>query len=303
MRKQAPSTILMVRPSAFGYNAQTASSNSFQTQATLTTHHQALQEFDAMVAVLSRHDVDVLVVQDSPHPAKPDAIFPNNWISSHADGKVVLYPMLAENRQLERSNPVLETIQQHFRVSNVLDFTDHEKHNQFLEGTGSMVVDYVNQMAYANRSARTHEAVLHAVCQQLNWKPIVFDAFDAQGQAVYHTNVVMAIGSRFCVICLDAIPESDQDKLLASFEATHHKVIAISHAQMNAFAGNMMEVQTKNGEPLVLLSQRAFDSLLPGQANGIAQHATLLPVNIPTIETVGGGSVRCMVAGVFNPKL
>lgn len=300
---QAPAHILMVRPAAFGFNVQTAGSNAFQNKADATTQVQALREFDGMVDALRANDIEIIVVNDTPEPPKPDAIFPNNWISFHADGTVVLYPMLAENRQWERKNDVLETIRQQFEVDRVLDFTSHEEHGSYLEGTGSMVIDYVNNIAYANRSPRTHEVVLREACQALQLKPLIFDAFDVNKQPIYHTNVVMAVGSKFCVICLDAIPESDQDNLLISFEETRHKVVAISYAQMNAFAGNMMEVQTQHGEPMVLLSQQAFDSLLPGQANAIAQHAELLPLNIPTIETVGGGSVRCMVAGVFNAKL
>jgi hypothetical protein len=302
MAIQSPASVLMVRPAAFGFNHQTAASNAFQAELK-DVQAQALREFDAMVATLQANDIYVLVVQDSITPPKPDAIFPNNWISFHADGTVVLYPMLAENRQWERKNGVLELIKTKFQVNRVLDFTAHEKHGRYLEGTGSMVIDYANNISYANRSARTHETVLQEVCRALQIKPMMFDALDTNRQPIYHTNVVMGLGAHFCVICLDAIPEFDQDKLLASFEMTNHKVVAISYTQMQAFAGNMMEVQSKQGNPVVLLSQRAFDSLLPGQANAIAQHAELLPLNISAIETVGGGSVRCMVAGVFNPRL
>lgn len=303
MVSQSPSSILMVRPASFGFNSQTAASNAFQSSAVHSTQQKALSEFDAMVEKLKANNINVIVVQDEPEPPKPDAIFPNNWISFHHDGAVVLYPMLAENRQWERRNGVLEVIKTKFQVKRTLDFTAHEKHGRYLEGTGSMVIDYVNQIAYASRSARTDDLVLHEACRVLQLKPLLFDAFDAQGKPIYHTNVVMAIGSKFCVICLDAIPEPDQDKLLESFEQTNHKVIAISFDQMNRFSGNMMEVQTREGKPMVLLSQQAFDSLLPGQANAIARYAELLPLPIPTIETVGGGSVRCMVAGVFNEKL
>ena len=299
---QSPHALLMVRPAAFGLNNQTAATNAFQgAVATAMDSQQALVEFDTMVNLLREHHIHVLVAEDSPTPQKPDAIFPNNWISFHHDGTVALYPMLAPNRQWERQNGILELVKQHFLVSRVLDYTQHEQQSRFLEGTGSMVIDYVNKIAYASRSARTHEEVLNQVCHDLQLKPLLFNTVDQTGQAIYHTNVVLGIGTDFCTICLDAIPETDQDKLLESFEATNHQVVAISYAQMQAFAGNLIEVRSQTGEPIVLMSQQAFDLLLPGQVNAISKHADLLPLKIPTIERIGGGSVRCMVAGIFNP--
>ncbi len=302
---QAPSAVLMVRPKFFGFNPQTAETNSFQRNVVSdeSIKEKALVEFDKMVDLLQSNDIEVIVVEDTALPEKPDAIFPNNWISFHHDGTIVLYPMQAENRRTERTNPVKHEIEQHYSIKNVIDLTDFEDKNKFLEGTGSIAFDYVNKIAYASRSSRTDEAVLNQLCLQLGFKAIVFDALDEHGQAVYHTNVLMCIGTEFVILCLDAIPnENDQEKLLNSFSATNHKVIAISFEQMNLFSGNMIEVNSKAGEPFVLLSQKAFLSLLPGQLDTLSRYAEPIPIDVSTIETYGGGSVRCMVAAIFNPE-
>lgn len=303
---QAPSCVLMVRPQSFGFNPQTADTNAFQQHLHDTPEsirEKALSEFDTMVDLLRSNDVDVVVMEDTVHPEKPDAVFPNNWISFHADGTVVLYPMLAENRRTERLNPMLDTLKRNYRITKTIDLTFYEARHKFLEGTGSIVFDYVNKIAYAARSARTNEVVLHDLAERLGFTPLVFDAIDEQGQAIYHTNVVLCIGTDFVVVCLDAIrKEEDQDNLLDSFSATGHKVISISFEQMKLFAGNMMEVKSRAGEPLVLLSQKAFRALLPGQLDVLSRFAEPVPITIPTIETHGGGSVRCMVAGIFTPE-
>lgn len=303
---QAPSSVLMVRPAAFGFNPQTAASNAFQSKRTASSvdiSKKALAEFDEMVDTLRAHDIDVIVIEDTTTPQKPDAVFPNNWISFHGDGTVVLYPMMAENRRLERLNPVLKSIQSTFSVQRVINLTDREKLNQFLEGTGSVVFDYWNKIAYACRSDRTNELVLKDLCKELGYKSIVFDAVDEMGRPIYHTNVLMCVGTRFAVVCLDAIKsEEDQESLLNSFSQTQHQVVAISYDQLLLFAGNMIEVLSKSGEPMVLLSEKAFQSLLPGQVNAISKHAEMIPLSIHTIEQYGGGSVRCMVAGIFNKK-
>lgn len=303
---QAPASIAMIRPASFGSNPQTAETNAFQRAADNQTDISklAIEEFDLMVDKLRAHDVDVIVVEDTQTPIKPDAVFPNNWISFHADGTVVLYPMLAENRRLERANPLLKTIQSKFLVEQVLDYSKCELEGKFLEGTGSIVFDYQNNIAYASRSARTHSEVFIEVCSVLGFKPVLFDAVDENGLPIYHTNVLMCVGTHFSVICLDAIKkDDDQEKLLELMSATNHQVVAISYEQLRSFAGNMIEVQTISGEPVVLLSEQAFNSLLPGQVHAISKHAEMLPLAIHTIEQMGGGSVRCMVAGIFNPKI
>lgn len=302
--EQAPSAVLMIRPKAFGANPQTAGTNAFQHRPDDNSqfiNEQALTEFDKMVDLLRSNDIEVIVVEDTDEPVKPDAIFPNNWISFHHDGTVVLYPMLAENRREERTIPVIEKLQENFSIRTTIDLTAHEKQNQFLEGTGSIVFDYTNRIAYASRSPRTSEDVLNEICRKLGFTSIVFDAADEQGRAIYHTNVLLCVGAEFVIICLDAIQnEGDQEKLLNSFSTTNHKVIAISYEQMKLFAGNMMEVKSKSGEPFVLMSQRAYHALLPGQLDAVSRFAEPLAVSIPTIEEYGGGSVRCMVAGIFN---
>lgn len=303
---QAPSAVVMVRPKSFGFNSQTADSNAFQSNSAddpQSIQEDALAEFDKMVDLLRSNDIEVLVVEDSAQPEKPDAIFPNNWISFHHDGTVVLYPMLAENRRSERKNPIIDMVKQHYSITTTIDLTSYEKQNKFLEGTGSIVFDYVNKIAYASRSSRTDELILKDITEKLGFKSVVFDAVDEQRQVIYHTNVLMCIGTDFVVVCLDAIQqEDDQEQLLESFSNTGHKVIAISFEQMKLFAGNMMEVKSKAGESFVLLSQKAFHYLLPGQLDALSRFVEPIPVNIPTIETYGGGSVRCMVAGIFNPE-
>jgi len=304
---QAPSSIVMVRPASFGPNPQTVFTNAFQKGQpahNAEISKQALEEFDRVVEKLRAYDIDVIVVEDSHGPQKPDAIFPNNWISFHEDGSVILYPMMAENRRLERTIPILKTIKTKFQVGQILDYSHKELSNEFLEGTGSVVFDYQNKIGYACRSARTHEGILNEVCLTLGYKPVLFDAVDENDHPIYHTNVLMCVGTHFAVICLDAIKkDDDQETLLGLMSTTNHQVVAISFAQMNMFAGNMIEITTKSDQHIVLLSEQAFSSLLPGQINAISKHAELLPLSIDTIEQYGGGSVRCMVAGVFNMKL
>jgi hypothetical protein len=304
--RQQPSGLLMVRPATFGFNPLTAASNVFQQAAgseTIDILKKAQEEFDRMVDLLDLHEVDVHVFPDSPSPEKPDAVFPNNWISFHEDGTIVLYPMMAENRRLERRLEITEALKKEFIVSRIIDLSAEEKNNKFLEGTGSMVFDHVNRICYACRSPRTDATLVIQLCKVLNYRPVIFNAADERGVAVYHTNVMMCVGEKFAMLCLDSVEEDiDQELLLASLSSTGHRVIAISYPQMHSFAGNMMEAMTRNGEPMVLVSQTALQSLLPGQIKAINQVSEILPVPIPTIEKTGGGSVRCMVAGVHLPR-
>lgn len=304
--QQAPRTLFMVRPASFGFNEQTAATNSFQQQLNkkkTDIHQHAIAEFDAMVALLKDHGIEVLVFDDAKDPVKPDAIFPNNWVSLHEDGKLILYPMLTPNRRTERRPEIIKSLRDKFEIKDIIDLSEEERTNRIVEGTGSLVFDHVNRIAYASRSERTNESLVNEICKKLNYKPLVFDAVDDAGKSIYHTNVLMCVGEKFVILCLDAIRnENDQERLLTSFEETKLKVIAISYAQMKAFAGNMLEVKAKKGESFVLLSQTAFNSLLPGQIDAITRFVDLLPISIPTIETHGGGSVRCMVAGIHMPK-
>ena len=305
-KQQAPSSVFLVRPAAFDYNEQTATSNVFQkkpTESIENIRYRAIQEFDAMVQLLKEHEIDVHVFEDTPQPPKPDAIFPNNWISLHENGKLILYPMLTSNRRIERSMDIVQTLKTKFMINEVIDFSSEEVKLRIVEGTGSIVFDHVNEIAYANRSDRTNEELVREVAATLGHQSIIFNAADAQTIPIYHTNVLMCVAEKFVIICLEAIQdEIDQELLLASFMKTEHKVIAISYTQMDAFAGNMLEVKNIKGESIVLLSQTAFNSLLPGQVDAITRFTDVLPLSIPTIETYGGGSVRCMVAGIHAPK-
>jgi hypothetical protein len=307
MKFTVPHTVVMVRPATFGFNIQTAASNTFQTSDHFDNnelkHTRALAEFDRMHALLSSSDVNVRVFEDSIDVEKPDAIFPNNWISFHPDGKVVLYPMMAPNRRAERRVDIIETLRGDFQVKEIIDLTPEEKDGRFLEGTGSVVFDHTSRVLFACRSPRTSEYLVRQLADILEYKPVIFDATNERNIAIYHTNVMMAIGKVFAVICLDAIgADDDQDRILDALFASEKKIVAISYAQMNSFAGNLIEVETTTGEPLILLSRSAIHTLLPGQINTIAEYGQLLPIDIPTIERYGGGSVRCMVAGVHLPK-
>lgn len=306
LSKQVPHSVFMVRPASFGFNEQTAASNSFQNESVVEAkqvQQLALLEFDAMVQTLRDNAIEVVVLEDVAEPRKPDALFPNNWLSMHEDGKLVLYPMLAPNRRLERRPEFVQILRDKFKVNDILDFSDRERSGQIVEGTGSLIFDHVNKIAYASRSERTSEPLVIEICKALGYTSVLFDAVDEAGMPIYHTNVLMCIGEKFAILCLDAIrKEEDQELVLTSLASTGHKVIAISYAQLKAFAGNMLEVKNTKGESFVLLSQTAFNSLIPGQIDAITQFTDLLPISIPTIESHGGGSVRCMVGGIHTPK-
>ncbi len=303
--KQLPDALMMVRPASFGFNQETAPSNAFQSFPSQEgpLSDVARKEFDQMVSILKEHDISITVFDDTNEIARPDAVFPNNWITFHHDGKVILYPMLAPNRRTERRSDFIVMLRNEYEISEVIDLSGEEQHNSFLEGPGSMVFDHVNGIIYACRSPRTTVMLLNRVAGILGYKTIIFDAVDERSRRIYHTNVMMSVSERFAVICLDSVrSESDQDLVLDSFERTGHKVIAISFAQMNAFAGNMFSVRNRSGESFELMSQTAFDSLLPGQINEISKYCEILPFNVENIERYGGGSVRCMVAGIFLPR-
>lgn len=298
---QVPHTILMVRPAAFGFNPETAASNAFQKQPSdnKKVQEKALKEFDQVIDTLSKHGISTIVVEDALLPLTTDAIFPNNWITTHEDGKVILYPMMAPSRRLERRTDIVSLLKNKYKINEVIDLSGSENQNQFLEGTGSIIFDHANKLAYACRSERTHESVLKNLCKTLNYEPIEFDAVDENDLPIYHTNVMMWVGESMAGICLDSIKsESQQEILLSQFEKTKHKVIAISNHQMNSFAGNMFEVKSEKDDRFLLMSQTAFDSLHRGQIEEIEKYATPLPLRINIIEESGGGSIRCMVAGI-----
>jgi len=300
------STILMIRPAAFGFNEETAANNFFQSNPAVSQEElqrKALEEFDNMVHLLKSHDVNVIVIEDTKKPTKPDAIFPNNWISTSPEGIVSVFPMYAPNRRTEKREDILQMLAEKFIVKDVQDWSEFEVEGRFLEGTGSMVIDHDNKMIYASVSERTSLPVLEKFASANGYQAIVFLAMDKKGRPVYHTNVVMSLGEDFAILCEEAIDE--EWELIAVrqlLESTGHTIIPISKDQMHAFAGNMLQVQNKKGEKFLVLSQAACDSLNREQKQMLEAYAQLLPVAVPTIEEVEGGSLRCMMAEVFLEK-
>jgi len=305
MESQITSNILMIRPVRFGFNAETADSNAFQnTQTQLlssqNTQSVALKEFDEMVASLRESGVNVLVFDDTEMPFTPDSIFPNNWISFHPNALVCLYPMQAPNRRLERRNDIIDILSESFVVERVEDLTHFENSDKFLEGTGSIVLDRKNKIAYACLSPRTNEEVLKA------WNEIFpdysvqkFKALDASGKEIYHTNVLMCVGDGFAVICLDAIADLDERlRVQKSLEESGHAIISISFEQMNQFAGNMLLVKNVNEDKILVMSSSAYHSLEEYQLEKLATFAQLKHFNLEMIENCGGGSARCMLAEI-----
>lgn len=296
----------MIRPVSFGFNEQTAASNSFQNRDAdqQVVQDKALTEFDNFVKILKNNGVNVTVIDDTLQPHTPDSIFPNNWVSFHADGGVFLYPMQAENRRLERREDVISKLEDNFKVAHVIDLSRFEADHKFLEGTGSMVLDRENKIAYACLSPRTDKETLNFFCEQAGYKPISFEAIDAHGKAIYHTNVLMCIGSRFAVICADSIPNPhERVVVLESLRSTHKEVVSITFDQMNRFAGNMLELKNQQGENLIVMSQNAYRALHEDQQNALEKYGKLVYADINTIETNGGGSARCMIAEVHLPEL
>lgn len=303
---QSTSNLLMIRPVSFGYNEQTAESNAFQTRGADQKHVQekALAEFDGLVQVLKDNHVNVTVIEDTLYPHTPDSIFPNNWVSFHNNGDVFLYPMQAENRRLERREDIINKLEDNFTVKHVADLSHFEHENQFLEGTGSMVLDRDNKIVYACLSPRTDEDVLAQFCQQTGYKAVSFQAFDEKGLAIYHTNVLMCVGSSFAVICLDSITNTTEKEIvIKSLKDTGKQIIEISYKQMNHFAGNMLEVKNVEGDTLIVMSQSAYNSLSYEQKAVLSSFGKLVYADINTIETNGGGSARCMIAEVHLPVI
>ena len=297
------STILMVRPAAFGFNEETAANNYFQSNPGIDKEQlqqKALAEFDSMVQTLRSHGITVLVIEDSKEPPKPDAIFPNNWLSTSPGGVLSVFPMYAPSRRIEKRDEILDQLAKEFVIREVQDWGEYEAEGRFLEGTGSMVIDHDNKMIYACVSERTSLPVLEKYAAANNFQAIVFLATDKNGRPVYHTNVMMALGEGFCVLCEEAIEE--EWELIAVrqlLESTGHSIIAITRDQMHQFAGNMLQLKNNDGEKYLVMSRSAFNSLRKEQKQMLEAYSTLLPIAVPTIEEVEGGSVRCMMAEVF----
>jgi len=306
--KQLTSNLLMIRPCQFFSNPQTAGSNKFQGKSKLSNkelQEAALSEFDMLVSKLREADMNVYVFEDTPEPITPDSVFPNNWVSLHGDGTIVLYPMEAENRRLERRLDIIETLKEEhgFCVKTIIDMSYLEDKEEYLEGTGSMILDHVNKIAYACLSSRTHKNALLDFSKKMGFSPISFCAKDALGSDIYHTNVIMSLGEKLAVLCEDAIPLDFEKKLVKdSLQSTGHQIINISLDQMTSFAGNVLEVISKSGEHLMLMSERAEKSLTKKQKSTIEKYCRIVSSPIQNIEDSAGGSVRCMIAEIALPK-
>jgi hypothetical protein len=297
--------LLMVRPKRFGYNAETAVNNAFQVagQDQSTVQANALKEFDNFVHTLRQHKVDVVVVEDTEDPHTPDSIFPNNWISFHKNSTIVLYPMFAENRRLERKETVMEAIKERFQIDNTIDLTKNESSNIFLEGTGSIILDRENKIAYACISPRTDKNLFIEFCEEMGYEPVVFTAVDQKGKEIYHTNVMMCVADHYAVICLDSIQEADERAVVVGALAQSGKVIVeITFEQMNQFAGNMLQVTNVEGQKYLVMSSQAYRSLTSEQVTELNNFNPIIHVPLETIETNGGGSARCMMAEILLPK-
>jgi hypothetical protein len=306
MAQQTTSSIIMVRPAAFGFNAETAANNTFQhapEENPEVVKALAIEEFDRLVEMLIAEGVDVNVIQDTPVPVTPDAIFPNNWISFHEDGTIVTYPMYASLRRQERREEIIEGLEQDYCIMQRLDFERYEEDNIYLEGTGSMVLDRVNKIAYACLSPRTDPSVLDRWCRMMDYTPFTFTAM-YHDQEIYHTNVMMAIGDGIAVVCIDVIePASRGEELKEHLASFGRDVVLLRKEQIDSFAGNMLAIRNNKGEQLMVMSKAAHQSLDADQVAAISRHARIISSDVETIETIGGGSVRCMIAENFLPSL
>lgn len=307
---QITNTILMIRPVGFRMNEETAVNNYFQEALDVNQkeiNSKAQKEFDDFVKILRDNGVQVIVVEDTKEPDTPDSIFPNNWISFHEDGTVGLYPMFAKNRRNERREDMLDILEkQGYVIENVIDYSSAEMQELFLEGTGSLLIDRVNQKVYCALSARAAEELIIEFCEDFEYLPIIFTANQTVGDQrlpIYHTNVMMCLAEDFAVICLDTIDDKKERKnVIGHLKGDGKEIITITEEQMHHFAGNMLQVQGKDNSPFLVMSSQAYRSLTPLQITAIEKHCPILHSSLDTIETCGGGSARCMMAEVFLPK-
>ena len=305
--KQITKNILMIEPVSFNYNAETALNNYFQKSDINFSKSQiqkkALEEFNNFVKLLRSKQVNVHVIKDTIHPLTPDSIFPNNWISFHSNGEVLLYPMFANNRRLERRRDIIKKLQNEYFVSEVKSLVHYEDKSIFLEGTGSMILDRTNKICYASISLRTNKSIVLDFCDQLNYKPVLFNSFqdvDGKRLPIYHTNVMMCLASDFAIVCLDAIDSQDEkNSVINSLITTNKEIIQISELQANKFAGNMLQVQ--GDKKYLIMSESAFNILSEKQIQKIESYCSILYSDLKTIEKFGGGSARCMMAEIFLP--
>lgn len=301
-------SVLMIRPCNFRVNQETLENNFFQTKSIQLENdfilNQAIIEFDSLVKKMKASGINVLVYQDDFKHDTPDSIFPNNWVTFHNDKKIAIYPMFAENRRLERSENVIVFLEENnVKINEVIDYSEAEKNNFFLEGTGSMVLDRINKKTYCSISERTSENLIDEFCSDFNYMPIIFNSFhtvDSKRQKIYHTNVMMCVGKKFAVICLDSIDnKNERNKVIQSLEDDNKEIIIISEDQLNSFAGNMIELIV-NKNSFLIMSQIAYNSLNKNQIERLSKYSKIISSSVDTIEKCGGGSVRCMIAEIFN---
>lgn len=299
-------TIIMVEPVHFGFNLQTAKTNPFQQSlegSAESIQNRALAEFWAMVQTIKQHGITVLTLLSRKDEVTPDSVFPNNWFSHHQDGKLIFYPMLTPNRRAERQTAELQKLLRAAGVpiTQVIDLSGDEGSNQILEGTGSLVLDRKNKLAFAMESPRTSPKEFEKWCELMEYKGVFFNAYDAKSFPIYHTNVMMNIGQHFAVVCLESIKNSAEQALVArTLELADKEILAITIDQMYHFCGNIIQVMSETGAPKIIMSQSAFEHFTPKQMDRLEAHGDVVPVAIPTIEQTGGGSARCMIAEVFG---
>ena len=307
--RQSTNSILMIRPNNFGFNEETANDNHYQNKEFFesNSNENAQKEFDNMVKNLKQNGISVHVFQDDKNDDTPDSIFPNNWVSFHENGDVGLYPMYAKNRRLERRPEVLEFLESEgFTISNIVDYSSAESEDKFLEGTGSMILDRENRVAYCSISNRSNEELFIEFCEDFEFTPVLFNSYQSVGNKrlpIYHTNVMMCIASDYVIVCLDSVDDKKQRKNVSNFiNNTGKKLIEITENQVESFAGNMLELLNDKGESILVMSSSAEDSLNENQKNIIKKYSRIVSSDINTIEACGGGSARCMMAEIFLPK-
>jgi hypothetical protein len=302
---QSTNSVLMIRPCRFYPNPETAADNAFQGQSGRGSDALTLaarREFDAAVQTLRAAGVNVHVFEDTAEPEKPDAVFPNNWMSTHHDGRIVLFPMYSNLRRRERRQDIVEELRKHYRVTEVIDYSVFEKEGCCLEGTGSLVLDHLNKIAYVSLSNRSNPKVIQRFADDFSYEPVIFTSIGSDGQPIYHTNVMMCIGTAFAMVGLDMIPnKAERQQVRARLERTGSEIVELSADQIANFAGNAIELQNKSGDKLLVLSSRAARALTEDQRKTLTRYARFMPLELPTIE-LGGGSARCMIATIHLPS-
>jgi hypothetical protein len=301
---QSPDSVLMIRPSRFYANPETAADNAFQRDANRDVDALTLaarNEFDAAVQTLRTAGVKVHVFEDTAQPEKPDAVFPNNWISTHHDGRIALFPMYSNLRRSERRQDIVQELRKHYRVTEVINYSAFEDEGCYLEGTGSLVLDHLNKFAYVSLSNRSNPKVIQRFAEDFSYEAVTFASIGSDGRPIYHTNVMMCIGTAFAMVGLDMIPSTaERQEVRARLEETGKEVVELSADQIANFAGNAIELQNRGGEKLLVLSSRAAEALTTEQRERLTRYAELMQLEIPTIE-LGGGSARCMMATIHLP--